>query len=91
MKENQEKITIQILANYMLSQDEHGFWHMSKLIHDDNNEPDAEMVCEQVEIFELFKNIHEQHLLNHHEYFSQKRMKEDEEEFGLCDEKGRPL
>ena len=91
MEQNQEKVTIQILANYMLSQDERGFWHMSKLIHDDNNEPDAEMICEEVEIFDLFKQIHEQHLLNHHEYFSQKRMKEDEEEFGLCDEKGRPL
>jgi len=84
MKE--ETITIQILANYMLSQDEHGFWHMSRV--DDEG---VENICEQVEIFELFKEIHEQHLLNHHEYFSQKRMKEDEEEFGLCDERGRPL
>ena len=88
---NKETITIQILANYMLSQDERGFWHMSKVIHDDKEEPDAEMICEEVEIFDLFKQIHEQHLLNHHEYFSQKRMQEDEEEFGLCDERGRPL
>jgi len=88
---NKETITIQILANYMLSQDERGFWHMSKVIHDDKREPDAEMICEEVEIFDLFKQIHEQHLLNHHEYFSEKRMKEDEEEFGLCDERGRPL
>ena len=74
----------------MLSQDERGFWHMSKVCHE---EEDCliETICEEVEIFELFKQIHEQHLLNHHEYFSQKRMKEDEEEFGLCDEKGRPL
>ena len=86
MKENQEKVTIQILANYMISQDERGFWHMSRV-----NEEGVENICEQVQIFELFKEIHEQHLLNHHEYFSQKRMKEDEEEFGLCDEKGRPL
>jgi len=86
-----ETITIQILANYMISQDELGFWHMSKLIHDENNESDVEMICEEVEIFDLFKQIHEQHLLNHHEYFSQKRMKENEEEFGLCDERGRPL
>ena len=86
-----ETITIRILANYMLSQDERGFWHMSKLIHDEKGEPDAEMICEEVEIFDLFKQIHEQHLLNHHEYFSQKRMKEDEEEFGSCDERGRPL
>ena len=87
---NKETITIQILANYMLSQDEHGFWHMSKV---DQEEEDCliETICERVEIFDLFKQIHEQHLLNHHEYFSQKRMKEDEEEFGLCDEKGRPL
>ena len=91
MEQNQEKVTIQILANYMLSQDEHGFWHMSKLIHDDDNKTDIEMICEQVEMFDLFKQIHEQHLLNHHEYFSQKKMKEDEEEFGLCDERGRPL
>lgn len=83
-----ETITIQILANYMLSQDERGNWHMSKLIHPDEG---VEMICEEVEIFDLFKQIHEQHLLNHHEYFSQKRMKEDEEEFGLCDERGRPL
>ena len=85
-----EKITIQILANYMLSQDERGFWHMSKVDHE---EEDCliETICEAVEIFDLFKQIHEQHLLNHHEYFSQKRMKEDEEELGLCDEKGRPL
>ena len=74
----------------MLSQDEHGFWHMSKV---DQEEEDCliETICERVEIFDLFKQIHEQHLLNHHEYFSQKRMKEDEEEFGLCDERGRPL
>ena len=91
MKQDRKEIVIEILANYMLSQDERGFWHMSKLIHDDNNEPDAEMICEEVEIFDLFKQIHEQHLLNHHEYFSQKKMKEDEEEFGLCDERGRPL
>ncbi len=84
MKE--ETITIQILANYMISQDERGFWHMSKV--DDEG---IEELCEQVEIFDLFKEIHEQHLLNHHEYFSQKRMKKDEEEFGLCDERGRPL
>jgi hypothetical protein len=81
-----EKITIQILANYMISQDERGLWYMSKV--DDEG---VEELCEQVEIFELFKEIHEQHLLNHHEYFSQKRMKEDEKEFGLCDEKRRPL
>ena len=88
MKE--ETITIQILANYMLSQDERGNWHMSRV---DQEEEDCliEKICEQVEIFDLFKEIHEQHLLNHHEYFSQKRMQEDEEEFGLCDEKGRPL
>ena len=72
----------------MLSQDERGFWHMSKLISPDEG---VEMICQEVEIFDLFKEIHEQHLLNHHEYFSQKRMKEDEEELGLCDEKGRPL
>ena len=70
-----ETITIQILANYMLSQDERGNWHMSKLIHPDEG---VEMICEEVEIFDLFKQIHEQHLLNHHEYFSQKRMKETE-------------
>ena len=91
MEQNQEKVTIQILANYMLSQDERGFWSMTKLIYDDNNETNVEIICVQVEIFDLFKQIHEQHLLNHHEYFSQKRMKEDEEEFGLCDERGRPL
>jgi len=87
---NKETITIQILANYMLSQDERGNWHMSKV---DHQEEDCliEKICEEVEIFELFKQIHEQHLLNHHEYFSQKRMKEDEEESGLCDERGRPL
>ena len=90
MEQNQEKVTIQILANYMLSQDERGFWHMSKVDHE---EEDCliETICEGVEIFDLFKQIHEQHLLNHHEYFSQKKMKEDEEEFGLCDERGRPL
>ena len=91
MEQNEETVTIQILANYMLSQDERGFWHMSKLIASNQ---DVEMVCEEVEIFNLFKEIHEQHLLNHHEYFSQKRIKEDleaEEEFGLCDERGRPL
>ena len=88
---DKETITIHILANYMLSQDERGFWHMSKAIQNDKGEPDIEMICEEVEIFDLFKQIHEQHLLNHHEYFSQKRMKEDEEEFGLCDERGRPL
>tara|TARA_Y100000593_G_scaffold94693_2_gene195154 strand:- start:1393 stop:1632 length:240 start_codon:yes stop_codon:yes gene_type:complete len=77
--------TIKILANYMLSQDERGFWHMSKLISPDEG---VEMICQEVEIFDLFKEIHEQHLLNHHEYFSQKRMEEEED---LCDEKGRPL
>jgi hypothetical protein len=85
---DKETTTIQILANYMLSQDERGNWHMSKLISPDK---DVEMICQEVQIFDLFKEIHEQHLLNHHEYFSQKRMKEDEEEFGLCDERGRPL
>ena len=90
MEPKQEKITIQILANYMLSQDERGFWHMSK-VNQEEEDCLIETICEEVEIFELFKQIHEQHLLNHHEYFSQKRMKEDEEEFGLCDEKGRPL
>ena len=64
MTQNQEKITIQILANYMLSQDERGLWHMSKL----KSSEDVETICEQVEIFELFKTIHEQHLLNNHEY-----------------------
>ena len=88
MKKNQERIPIQILANYMLSQDERGFWHMSRIHMEKEG---VENICEEVEIFDLFKEIHEQHLLNHHEYFSQKRMKEDEEEFGLCDEKGRPL
>ena len=83
---NKETIMIQILANYMISQDECGFWHMSKV--DDKG---VKELCEQVGIFELFEKIHEEHLLNHHEYFSQKRMKEDEEELGLCDEKGRPL
>ena len=81
-----ETITIQVLANYMLSQDERGLWHMSKLVE---SKEDIEMICEEVEIFDLFKKIHEQHLLNHHAYFSEKRMKEDEEE--LCDERGRPL
>ena len=86
-----ETITIQILAHYMLSQDERGFWHMSKI---QMEEEGVENICEAVEIFDLFKQIHEQHLLNHHEYFSQKKMKEDQEdkeEFGLCDERGRPL
>ena len=91
MEQNEETITIQVLANYMISHDERGFWHMSKLTASNG---DVEMICEEVEIFDLFKEIHEQHLLNHHEYFSQKRIKEDledEEEFGLCDERGRPL
>jgi len=88
MEQNEETVTIKVLGNYMISHDERGCWHMSKLV---GSNQDVEMICTQVEIFDLFKKIHEQHLLNHHEYFSQKKMKEDEEEFGLCDERGRPL
>ncbi len=90
MEQNKETITIELLANYMLSQDERGFWHMSK-IHMEEEDHEVENICEAVEIFDLFKKLHEQHLLNHHEYFSQKRMKEDKDEPDLCDERGRPL
>tara|TARA_R100001594_G_scaffold147791_1_gene201485 strand:+ start:130 stop:396 length:267 start_codon:yes stop_codon:yes gene_type:complete len=86
MKQDREKIVIEILANYMLSQDERGLWHMTRLGHPEDSGQEVEgtpidkctchEVCEEVDLFDLFRELHEQHLYNHRKYFMHK--KEDE-------------